>query len=197
MDTKERTIMNQECSSIVRMNKGIKFVCVTDRKVKLLVGKSRDILSSTITGDDANTDIIRSSNYIISSRVDNSFGVKFQNTNLRHFYLDYLLWTIRKCGIHSDCGGNNNDLYIFKRVGEKKEGDLIYFQVSGLIRDSVKLAITPLDLSMHKFLCIYFEPAYKILRNSDNGIDEKFECFLSKIKTKINRALLRIDHPCI
>jgi len=192
MNTKERTIMNQECSSIVRMDKRIKFVGITDRNAKLLVGKSRDILSSNMIGEgvETNTNTIKSSSYLISSRVDNLFGVNFKNSNLRLFYSDYLLWTIRKCGVSSDYGKNNTDLYIFKGVGENKE--LAYFQVSGFTRDSVKLAVTPLDLRMRKFICIYFEPAYKI-RNSVNGIDEMFEELLSKIKSSSNSSRLRID----
>lgn len=192
MNTKERTIMNQECSSIVRMDKRIKFVGITDRNAKLLVGKSRDILSSNIIGEGVETNIntIKSSSYMISSRVDNLFGVNFKNSNLRLFFSDYLLWTIRKCGVSSDYGKNNTDLYIFKGVGENKE--LAYFQVSGFTRDSVKLAVTPLDLRMRKFICIYFEPAYKI-RNSVNGIDEMFEELLSKIKSSSNSSRLRID----
>lgn len=192
MNTKERTIMNQECSSIVRMDKRIKFVGITDRNAKLLVGKSRDILSSNIIGEGVETNIntIKSSSYMISSRVDNLFGVNFKNSNLRLFFSDYLLWTIRKCGVSSDYGKNNTDLYIFKGVGENKE--LAYFQVSGFTRDSVNLAVTPLDLRMRKFICIYFEPAYKI-RNSVNGIDEMFEELLSKIKSNSNSSRLRID----
>ncbi|MGE5662546.1 MAG: hypothetical protein ACM3X1_09915 [Ignavibacteriales bacterium] len=192
MNTKERTIMNQECSSIVRMDKRIKFVGITDRNAKLLVGKSRDILSSNIIGEGVETNIntIKSSSYMISSRVDNLFGVNFKNSNLRLFFSDYLLWTIRKCGVSSDYGKNNTDLYIFKGVGENKE--LAYFQVSGFTRDSVNLAVTPLDLRMRKFICIYFEPAYKI-RNSVNGIDEMFEELLSKIKSSSNSSRLRID----
>lgn len=192
MNTKERTIMNQECSSIVRMDKRIKFVGITDRNAKLLVGKSRDILSSNIIGEGVETNIntIKSSSYMISSRVDNLFGVNFKNSNLRLFFSDYLLWTIRKCGVSSDYGKNNTDLYIFKGVGENKE--LAYFQVSGFTRDSVNLAVTPLDLRMRKFICIYFEPAYKI-RNSVNGIDEIFEGLLSKIKSSSNSSRLRID----
>ena len=192
MNTKERIIMNQECSSIVRMDKRIKFVGITDRNAKLLVGKSRDILSSNIIGEGVETNIntIKSSSYMISSRVDNLFGVNFKNSNLRLFFSDYLLWTIRKCGISSDYGKNNTDLYIFKGVGENKE--LAYFQVSGFTRDSVNLAVTPLDLRMRKFICIYFEPAYKI-RNSVNGIDEMFEELLSKIKSSSNSSRLRID----
>lgn len=192
MNTKERTIMNQECSSIVRMDKRIKFVGITDRNAKLLVGKSRDILSSNIIGEGVETNIntIKSSSYMISSRVDNLFGVNFKNSNLRLFFSDYLLWTIRKCGVSSDYGKNNTDLYIFKGVGENKE--LAYFQVSGFTRDSVNLAVTPQDLRMRKFICIYFEPAYKI-RNSVNGIDEIFEGLLSKIKSSSNSSRLRID----
>lgn len=192
MNTKERTIMNQECSSIVRMDKRIKFVGITDRNAKLLVGKSRDILSSNIIGEGVETNIntIKSSSYMISSRVDNLFGVNFKNSNLRLFFSDYLLWTIRKCGVSSDYGKNNTDLYMFKGVGENKE--LAYFQVSGFTRDSVNLAVTPLDLRMRKFICIYFEPAYKI-RNSVNGIDEMFEELLSKIKSSSNSSRLRID----
>lgn len=192
MNTKERTIMNQECSSIVRMDKRIKFVGITDRNAKLLVGKSRDILSSNIIGEgiETNTNTIKSSSYMISSRVDNLFGVNFRNSNLRLFYSDYLLWTIRKCGVRSEYGKNNTDLYIFKGVGENKE--LAYFQVSGFTRDSVKLAVTPLDLRMRKFICIYFEPAYKI-RNSVNGMDEMFDALLSKIKSNSNYSRLRID----
>ena len=184
--------MNQECSSIVRMDKRIKFVGITDRNAKLLVGKSRDILSSNIIGEGVETNIntIKSSSYMISSRVDNLFGVNFKNSNLRLFFSDYLLWTIRKCGVSSDYGKNNTDLYIFKGVGENKE--LAYFQVSGFTRDSVNLAVTPLDLRMRKFICIYFEPAYKI-RNSVNGIDEMFEELLSKIKSSSNSSRLRID----
>jgi hypothetical protein len=100
------------------------------------------------------------------------------------------LWTIRKCGVRSEYGKNNTDLYIFKGVGENKE--LAYFQVSGFTRDSVKLAVTPLDLRMRKFICIYFEPAYKI-RNSVNGMDEMFDALLSKIKSNSNYSRLRID----
>lgn len=36
-----------------------------------------------------------------------------------------------------------------------------YFQVSGCGKDDVKLAVTPLDTGIYRFLCIYFEPDYK------------------------------------
>ena len=72
-----------------------------------------------------------------------------------------------------------------------------YFQVSGCSKDDVILAITSLGNTLHDsyssadrgaFLCVYFEPAYKV-RNSVDSAKNSFECLLSKIKAKTNRIV--------
>jgi len=59
-----------------------------------------------------------------------------------------------------------------------------YFEISGCTDDSVRLMVTPLNISMETFLCVYFEPAYN-LRNSVNGSEEEFKGLLNRINNSI------------
>lgn len=180
MDGKERTVMNHACSSIIRMDRHIKFVCIVDRNGKLLLGQSRSSPSNDIT--DKTIDTIDSSTHITNSRIDDLFEVYFKYKNMYLFYFDYLLWVIRKCRVHLNDGENKNDSYITQSNAENQVSS--YFGVSGCNNDNVKLVVTPLNVSIHTFLCVYFEPAYGI-RNSANDAKEGFETLLGKIDTSI------------
>lgn len=97
------------------------------------------------------------------------------------FYSDYLLWIIENCRLHlNDNKSKNFD--ITQSISENQTSPS--FEISGCNNDDVKLAITPLNDSMHRFLCIYFEPAYSI-RNSFNDTKEEFENLLSNISTEL------------
>jgi hypothetical protein len=50
--------------------------------------------------------------------------------------------------------------------------------------NGVKLVISPLNISMETFLCVYFEPAYN-LRNSVNGSEKEFKGLLNRINNTI------------
>jgi hypothetical protein len=59
-----------------------------------------------------------------------------------------------------------------------------YFEISGYNNDDIKLAVTPIYDNKYRYLCIYFEPAYRI-RNSFNVVREVFENLLSNIITDL------------
>lgn len=90
MNTKECTIMNRVCSSIIGMDSRIKFVGIVDQNGKLLIGKGRSNPSDRIT----DKIIFDTTNGVTKSRVDDVFEVYFKCKNMYFFYFDYLLWTI-------------------------------------------------------------------------------------------------------
>jgi len=59
MDAKERTVMKEACSLIIRMDRRIKFVGIVDHNGKLQIGLSRSVPLSNI--DDKATDTAKSS----------------------------------------------------------------------------------------------------------------------------------------
>jgi len=59
-----------------------------------------------------------------------------------------------------------------------------YFEISGYDTNDVKLVISPLNINMETFLCVYFEPAYN-LRNPVNGSEEEFKGLLNRINNSI------------
>ncbi len=177
MESKERAFMNQQCLSIIGIDRHIKFVGIIDQNARLLVGKCRSAQPSNLI-----TDKSTDSNIIITS----SKRIHLTRKNMYLFYSNYLLSTIGRCCTYSDGDKNNNDFYISKCGSKNKE--MTYFEVSGDRECSVKLAVTPLDIYTHTFLCIYFEPAYKIV-DSFRGIERRFQHMLSKITTKINQTL--------
>lgn len=197
MDSKELTILNKECELIIGLDRSIKFVGIIDRNAKLLIGKSRDNNSNNspsnrIIGKTAetNTSIIEDSYCTTRPRTHNQFGSNLEYNSLHLFYSDLLL-LIKKSSVSSyDSGNNSIDPSISRSIGENRKES--YFYVSGCSKDNVDLVVTPLDLNLHRFLCIYFEPPYKI-RSPINDIEERFEHLLNKIKTNANHALLRID----
>lgn len=178
MNAKDRTIMDQSCSLIIGMDWRIKFVGIVDQNGKLLIGKSRSNPSNKIADK-----IIDTTNSVTNSRVDDLFEVYFKYKNMYLFYSDYLLWVIEKCRVSID---EQEHKYNFSYITHSftKNSMPSYFEVSGCNKDNVKLAVTPLNICMHRFFCIYFEPAYSI-RNSTNGTREGFEHLLSKIITNI------------
>ena len=167
------------------MDRHIKFVCIVDQTGKLLVGQGSNIpISST---DDNHKNTI-SSPYILSdftkldSRIDELVKLFLKNKNMYLFYHDYLLWIIENCTLHLKNSQNKNNSDISSIVENKVP---TYFEISGYDNeDDVKLAITPINESKYRFLCIYFEPAYRI-RNSFNGAKEAFENLLNNISTNL------------
>ena len=197
MDRKDRAIVNQTCSDIITMDRHIKFVCIADRSGKLLVGQSRSIQSNNMTNKENDTDAVKSSKRIGDAKIDVTLGVDFNCGDMYFFYSDFLLWTIEKCCALSteDVNSNNNPLFVSRSIGG--DNALTYFQVSGCSKDDVILAITSLGNTLHDsyssadrgaFLCVYFEPAYKV-RNSVDSAKNSFECLLSIIKAKTNRIV--------
>lgn len=179
MNAKECTIMNRVCSSIIGMDSRIKFVCIVDQNGRLLIGKGRSNPSDRIT----DKIILDTTNNITNSRVDDVFEVYFKCKNMYLFYCDYLLWIIEKCKIRLD---EQEHKYNFSYRTQIFAEDNVpsYFEVSGCSNDDVKLAVTPLNICMHRFLCVYFEPAYSI-GNSINGAREGLEYLLTKVITAI------------
>jgi hypothetical protein len=176
MDAKERLLMNQTCSSVIRMDRQIKFVCIVDENAKLLVGQSRDIPSNIIA--DTTTDITKSSAHITNSEIDDLLEVHFKYKRMYPFYSDYLLWVIENCRVHLDDTDNKNDSYITQSATEYKISP--YFEISGCNSERVKLVATPLNVKMRTYLCIYFEPAFTS-KSSASGANEGLESLLHKI----------------
>jgi hypothetical protein len=167
MDLREREVMNQICSSIVRMDWHIKFVCILDHNGRLLVGYGRNIPS--INTNDSYENIISSAYNFANitnsnSKIDELVEIFLKHKNMYLFYSDYLLWIIENCGLHLNDGHNENNSDLAHGIVENKTST--YFEIPGYDNDDdVKLAITPLCDSKFRFFCIYFEPAYR-LRNS-------------------------------
>ena len=183
MDSKERELMNQTCSSIVRMDWHIKFVCILDQNGKLLVGHDRDFPSISTSDSDKNT--TSSSNNlsdITNSKIDELVELFFKHKNMYIFYSDYLLWIIENCRLHINDSQNKNNSDIAQGIVENKAPPS--FEISGYNNDDVKFAVTPINDSKYRFLCIYFEPAYSI-RNSFNGAKEVFENLLINVSTDL------------
>jgi hypothetical protein len=59
-----------------------------------------------------------------------------------------------------------------------------YFEISGCSDDSVRLVVTPLNVSIETFLCIYFEPGFNI-RGSINNSEEGFKGLLNRMNSNI------------
>ncbi|HEY7570045.1 MAG TPA: hypothetical protein VH796_01630 [Nitrososphaeraceae archaeon] len=170
--------MNQTCSSILRMDWHIKFVCILDQNGKLLVGQDRNIPSSNTNDNDKNP--ISSTNNIFdiaNSKLIDFVELYFKHKNMYLFYSNYLLWNINYCRLHIN-DSQNNDNSRSQSIVENKTAP--YFELSGYYNDDVMLAVTPINGSKSRFLCIYFEPAYSI-RNSFNITKEIFENLLNNV----------------
>ena len=96
------------------------------------------------------------------------------------FYSDYLLWVIGKCIVNLEDLENRFDSHVTGRVREASP----YFEISGCTDETVRLVITPLNVSTETFLCIYFEPAYDI-NNSFNDSEERFKALLDRINSNL------------
>lgn len=194
MDRKVRALVNQTCSDIITMDHHIKFVCITDRSGKLLVGQSRSIHSNSMTDRTIDTDGLKGTTCICASSIDRTLGFGFKCGDTYLFYSDFLVWSIEKCCAISNEDMNSNDNPLFVSRNISGENTLTYFQVSGCSKDNIILAITPLEnaprasyssVGPRAFLCIYFEPTYNV-RNSVYSAKNGFEYLLSKITAKIN-----------
>jgi hypothetical protein len=108
MDSRERVVMNQTCSSIVRMDWHIKFVCILDRNGKLLIGQSRSMPS--ISTSDKNT-MPDTTNL----KIDELVEVFLKHKNMYFFYSDYLLWIIENCFKHHQSRSYSKD-YVAKSL---------------------------------------------------------------------------------
>lgn len=178
MDSK-RVVMNQACSSIIILDWHIKFACILDRNEKLLVGQSRNI--QLISTSDRNA-IYTPNNLPNTNLKINEVVELFKHKNMYLFYSDYLLWVIESCKLHlKDSQNKNNSNKTQCIIGNNA---LSYFEVSGYNNDDVKLAVTTINDNKYRFLCIYFELAYRI-RNSFNGAREVFENLLVNISNDL------------
>ena len=162
---------------IIGMDWRIKFVCMVDQNWKLLVGRSKSIPFGNMV--DNPTDTARNLTRITNSKIDDLVEIFYKCKNMHLFYSDYLLWVIGKCIVHLE---DHEDRFDFHAMGSIEEASP-YFEISGCTDDDgVRLVVTPLNVSMETFLCIYFEPAYNI-GNSVN--DSGFEGLLKRINCNI------------
>lgn len=180
MDAKERIIMNEACSLIIRMDRRIKFVGMVDHNGKLLIGQSRRFLPSNMI--DKSTDNAKSSIHIRNSKIDDLVEVFFRSKNMYLFYSDYLLWVLGNCIVHLQ---DQEDEFNSPSIAETISDNVLpYFEISGGNKNSVRLAVTPVNLNADTFLCIYFEPPYSI-GNSANKSEEAFKGLLNRINANI------------
>jgi len=178
VETKERMVLNETFSLIIRMDWRIKFVGMVDQNGKLLAGQSRDIPFSNMA--DRPADTARIPRYMTNSKIDDLVEIFYKYKNMYLFYSDYLLWVIGKCIVHLEDHENRFDSNVTGSINEASP----FFEISGCTNNSVRLVVTPLNVSMETFLCIYFEPAYNI-RNSVNDSEEGFKELLNKINSNI------------
>lgn len=134
---------------------------MVDQNGKLLAGKSRGSPFSNMV--DNPTDTARNLIHIANSRINDLPDIFYKYKNMYLFYSNYLLWVIGKCIVNLEDHENGFDSYVTGRVNEASP----YFEILGCTDENVRLVITPLNVSMETFLCIYFEPAYDI-NNSIN-----------------------------
>ena len=174
MDLQQRLNMNHACESVIRLDQQIKFVCVIDENAKLLVGQSRPIPTNLKTLNTNETNETHSN----KSKIDDLVEIYFNYRNSWLFYSDYLLWVIRSCTSHLD-DTKNNDNSCITHIPNKIETSN-FFELSGLDSDNVKLVVTPLNITMRTFLCIYFDPSYSI-KSSVAEANKRFKILLRKI----------------
>jgi hypothetical protein len=176
MAIQERLRMNHACESVIRVDQQIKFVCIVDENAKLLVGQSRSISTNIDTPKTSET--TDSSTHTNKSNTDDLIEIHFKYRNVYLFYSDYLLWVIRSCTGHLD-DTKNKDCFGITHITDKSETS-DFFELSGCDGDSVKLLVTPLNIRMRTFLCIYFEPSYNI-KSSVEAENKRFKILLRKI----------------
>jgi hypothetical protein len=168
--------MNHACDSVLRTDKQIKFVCIVDENAKLLVGQSRPIptdINSLKTSRP--TECSPDSN---KSKINDLIEIHFKYRNTYLFYSEYLLWVIKSCRGHLD-DTKHKDCFSNTHITNKFEPST-FFELSGFDGNNVKLVVTPLTLSTRTFLCIYFEPSYKI-KSSVEDANKSFKILLRKI----------------
>lgn len=97
-DVLERLHMNNLCSSVIQIDRRIKFVCIVDENAKLLAGLSRPTPTSSNGLDPSETN--RSPIHSDKSKIDDLIEIHFKYGNMYLFYTDYLLWVMRSCTSH-------------------------------------------------------------------------------------------------
>jgi len=168
--------MNHACKSVIRIDQQIKFVCIVDENAKLLVGQGRSIWANIDTlKTSETTDSLTHTN---ESKIDDLVEIHFKYRNVYLFYSDYLLWVIRSCTGHLN-DKKNKDCFSITHVTDKFKTSS-FFELSGFDNDNVKLVVTPLNIRMRTFLCIYFEPSYSI-KSSVADTNKRFKIMLRKI----------------
>jgi hypothetical protein len=178
IDAKERKVLNGAFSMIIGMDWRIKFVGMVDQNGKLLAGQSRSIPFSNMA--DNLIDTARMPIHIANSKINDLPDIFYKHKNMYLFYSDYLLWVIGKCIVNLEDLENRFDSHVTGRVREASP----YFEISGCTDETVRLVITPLNVSTETFLCIYFEPAYDI-NNSFNDSEERFKALLDRINSNL------------
>lgn len=148
--------MNQACTSIIRMDRCIRFVATVDQNGRLLVGQSRSILSNSIT--ERPVDNVKRSTHTTNSKIDDLVVEVFlKHKNMYLFYSDYLLGVIENFRVHqeNDNGLAKSDSYFSGCI----DWILPHFEISEYGKkydEDVKLVIVPLKIRRHTFLCIYY-----------------------------------------
>jgi len=153
---------------------------MVDQNGKLLVGQSRSIIPFTNLTDKP-AGIARNPTHITNLKIDDLVEVFLRCKNMYLFYSDYLLWVIGKCVGHMKEYENEFNCYVDGSVVDEASP---YFEISGYDSNDIKLVISPLNIGIETFLCVYFEPAYN-LRNSVNGSEEEFKGLLNRINNSI------------
>jgi hypothetical protein len=176
VDARERKVLNEAFSSIIWMDWRINFVCMVDQNGKLFVGRSKSIPFGNMV--DSPTDTVRNLTRFTNLKIDDLVEIFYKCKNMYHFYSDYLLWVVGKCRVHLEDHEDRFDSHATESIDEASP----YFEISLCTDDSVRLVVTPLNVSMEAFLCIYFEPAYNIGNSVNNS---GFEGLLKRINCNI------------
>lgn len=177
IDAKERKVLNEMFSLIIGMDWRVKFVGMVDQNGKLLAGQCRSISFSN-TADNP-TDTARTLTHIDNSKLDDLVEILYKYRNTYLFYSDYLLWVIGECIVHLEDHKNKFGSHVTGSINESSP----YFEISRCSDNSIRLVITPLNVSIETFLCIYFEPAFNIRDSLNNS--EGFKGLLNRINSNI------------
>ena len=134
INAKERTVLNEIFSLIIRMDWRIKFVVMVNQNGKLIAGQTRRIPFSSMT--DKPTDTARNTTHIYNSKIDDQIEIFFRCKNMYLFYFDYLMWVIGSCTVHLEELENK----LYSSIPESINETSPYFEISGYNNDEVKFS---------------------------------------------------------
>jgi hypothetical protein len=150
MNARERVVLYEVCSFIVRMDWRIKFVCMVDQNGKLLVGRSRSIIPFTSMTDKP-AGVAGIPTHITNLKIDDLVEVFLRCKNMYLFYSDYLLWVIGKCIGHMKEYENEFNCYVDGSVVDEASP---YFEISGMLNWLFRLLILAWKLSFVSILSL-------------------------------------------